>query len=113
LKRSVALYLDDILDCISKIEEYSAGHKEESFYADSKAQDAVLRRLEILGEAVKSIPEGFKNAHPAIPWKKIAGLRDVLVHAYFGINLKMVWIVIKTDLPVLKTEISKIRQKIE
>jgi uncharacterized protein with HEPN domain len=76
-------------------------------------QDAVLRRLEVIGEAVKNIPDDFRKRHPTIPWRKIAGLRDVLVHAYFGVNPKRVWIVITTELQELKTEIRKIRSMLK
>lgn len=71
-------------------------------------QDAVLRRLEIIGEAVKNVDEDFRSRYPEIPWKKIAGLRDVLIHEYFGVSLKRVWRVIKIDLVDLKSKISRI-----
>jgi uncharacterized protein with HEPN domain len=75
-------------------------------------QDAVLRRLEIIGEAVKNLDEDFKNRYPEIPWKKIAGLRDVLIHEYFGVSLKRIWRVIKIDLVDLKFKISRIWEEI-
>jgi uncharacterized protein with HEPN domain len=76
-------------------------------------QDAVLRRLEIIGEAVKNLDEDFKNRYPEIPWKKIAGLRDVLIHEYFGVSLKRIWRVIKIDLVDLKFKISRIWEEIK
>jgi uncharacterized protein with HEPN domain len=76
-------------------------------------QDAVLRRLEITAEAVKNVDEDFRSRYPEIQWKKIAGLRDVLIHEYFGVNLKRVWRVIKIDLVDLKSKISRIWEEIK
>jgi len=83
------------MESIEKIEEYTSNVDEEEFYENSFVQDAVLRRLEIIGEAVKNIPEDFRTKYPDIPWRQIAGMRDVLIHAYFGVNLRRVWKVIK------------------
>ena len=74
---------------------------------------AVIRRLEIMGEAAKNIPEDFRNKYCEVPWKQIAGMRDVLIHGYFGVNLERVWIVVERDLPDLKQKISKILEEIE
>jgi len=79
---------------IEKIEEYTTDVNEEEFYKNTFVQDAVLRRLEIIGEAVKNIPDDFRAKYPDIPWRQIAGMRDVLIHAYFGVNLRRVWKVI-------------------
>ncbi len=102
MKRDVRLYLQDILESISAIEEYTLPLTEEKFYGNRQTQDAVIRRLELIGEAAKNIGEETRCKYPDIPWKKIAGMRDVLVHEYFGVNLKRIWEVIKTDLPKLK-----------
>lgn len=83
------------MESIEKIEEYTSNVDEEEFYENSFVQDAVLRRLEIIGEAVKNVPEDFRTKYPDIPWRQIAGMRDVLIHAYFGVNLRRVWKVIK------------------
>ena len=72
----------------------------------------MLRRLEIIGEAVKNIPDDFRAKYPDIPWRQIAGMRDVLIHAYFGVNLRRVWKVIKEDLPEIKLKILKILDEI-
>ncbi len=82
------------------------------FYEDSIVQDAVLRRLEIIGEAVKNVPDDFRAKYPDVPWRQIAGMRDVLIHAYFGVNLRRVWKVVKEDLPGLKLKILKILEEI-
>ncbi len=108
MKRTQELYIGDILESIEKIERYVKGFTEKNFYQDSQLQDAILRRLEIMGEAVKNISQNFRIKYPEIPWKNIAGLRDVLTHEYFGVNLKRVWKIIKEDLPELKEKISKI-----
>lgn len=113
MKRDMRLYLVDIMDSIERIEEYTQAITGEDFFKDVKIQDAVMRRLEIIGEAVKNTPLDFKNKYPAVPWKRIAGLRDILIHEYFGVNLKRVWKIIKEDLPELKKQISEILEKIE
>ena len=74
-------------------------------------QDAVIRRLEIIGEAVKNIPFSFRKEYPKIPWKKISGLRDILIHEYFGVDMRLVWRITKKDMPEFKKRISDILEK--
>jgi uncharacterized protein with HEPN domain len=112
MTRDMRPYIQDILESIEAIEEYVQFTTEEQFYRNRQVQDAVLRRLEIIGEAVKNLDEDFKNRYPEIPWKKIAGLRDVLIHEYFGVSLKRIWRVIKIDLVDLKFKISRIWEEI-
>ncbi len=107
------VFLEDILESIEKIEEYTASIDEENFYENTIIQDAVLRRLEIIGEAVKNIPDDFRGKYPDVPWKQIAGMRDVLIHAYFGVNLKRVWKVIEEDIQDLKLKILEILEELE
>ncbi|MGK7391298.1 MAG: HepT-like ribonuclease domain-containing protein [Candidatus Cyclobacteriaceae bacterium M2_1C_046] len=90
-KRKPDVYLNDILGSIERIEEYLDGINEEEFYQNSEKQDAVLRRLEIIGEAVKRVPDDIRDDYEKVPWRKIAGMRDIIVHEYF-------WSYIKYDL---------------
>ena len=99
------IYLLHVRDAIQHIVSYTAEGKE-SFFSDRKTQDAVVRNLEIVGEAIKRVSVTLKEAHPDITWKPIAGMRDKLIHDYFGVNLQLVWDVVERDLPVLKQKIS-------
>jgi uncharacterized protein with HEPN domain len=110
MTRDVRVYVADILESIGKIEEYTKGASRDDFMANTQTQDAVLRRLEIIGEAAKGIGEDVRSKYPAVPWKEIAGLRDVLIHAYFGVNLERVWKVIEGDLPELKKKVTLIHR---
>ncbi len=98
------VYLRHIEDAISSIQEYVAGGKE-AFLANKMIQDAVIRNLELIGEAVKKISPDTRARAPKIPWKQIFGLRDVLIHDYFGVDLDTVWLVVENRLPVLKRQI--------
>ncbi len=113
MKRDIRVYIEDVLESIERIEEYTSAIKEKDFYNNAQVQDAVLRRLEIIGEAVKHIPSDFRSKYPSIPWKKIAGMRDVLIHGYFGVNLKRVWKAVKKDIPDLKEKITVIKNDLE
>ena len=104
MPRDYKLYLSDILEATGKIGVYTSGQEFESFKSDSKTFDAVLRNLEIIGEAAKYVPEEVRNQNPRIEWKKIAGLRAVLAHAYFGVDHAIIWDIIKNHLPALKIE---------
>lgn len=88
------VYLEDILQAIGKIETYTQNMSWEDFQENEMAIDAVIRNLEVIGEAVKNIPTEIKKNRPEIEWRKIAGLRDILAHEYFGVDLRIVWDVI-------------------
>ena len=112
MKKEIKIFIEDILESIKNIEEYVRGMDKEKFLEDNKTQDAVLRKLEVIGEAVKNIPSEVKEKYPEVSWKRIAGMRDVIIHEYFGVNLERVWKTVKDDLPELKKKILKI-SKIE
>lgn len=92
------VFLQNILECIVKIETYTNSGREE-FMGSDLIQDAVIRNLEIVGEATKRVSQGIKEQHQEIPWRQMAGLRDVLIHDYMGISLKIVWNVVQNELP--------------
>ena len=102
MRRDFRLYLDDILEAITQIRIYMADQSEEAFARDRKTQDAVIRNLEIIGEAAGSIPDQIKKSEPEIDWRKITGLRNILIHEYFGINLPIIWDVVHTKLGPLE-----------
>jgi len=105
--KEVRIYLLHIRDAIEQIFSYTQAGKE-AFFAEPKTRDAVVRNLEIIGEAVKNLPEDFKAKHSDIPWKRMAGMRDKMIHEYFGVNFKLVWESVDRDLPVLKQKIETI-----
>ena len=108
MKRNYTLYLKDILQCINSIEEFVDKMDFEDFITDDKTSSAVIRKFEIIGEAVKKIPDEIKINYPNNPWKEIAGMRDRLIHFYFGVDYKLVWETIKKRLPELKLLVEKI-----
>lgn len=109
MKRDINLFIQDILDNIKDIESFSKGLTKEKFVSNKLRQNAVIRSLEIIGEAAKNIPDSFREKYPKIPWKRIAGFRDILSHSYFGVSMDRVWNIIEKDLQKLKEEIIKIK----
>ncbi|RME05320.1 MAG: DUF86 domain-containing protein [Bacteroidetes bacterium] len=108
--RNDLVYLMDIIECIQKIELYTDKLTESEFFQNTEKQDAVLRRIEIIGEAVKGVSSGIREDHPNIPWRDIAGMRDIIIHNYFGVSVGLVWRVATKDLPELKSEFEKVVQ---
>ncbi len=107
-KRDNRLYLEDILECINKIENYTSNFTYEEFIKDSKTVDATVRNLEIIGEAVSKINESIKKKYSDIPWAEIIGFRNKVIHGYFTIDLEIVWEIVSHDLKELKPKIEYI-----
>ena len=105
-RKSVLPYVKDILDSIEKIENFTTAMSYDQFLKDAKTQDAVIRNLEVIGEAVKNVPEGIKDKFNDIPWKLIAGMRDKLIHEYWGVSFTIVWETIESDFPLFKEKIN-------
>ena len=108
MKDEDKIYLKHVLESISEIENSLKVISKEEFKKNKDKQDATLRRIEVVGEAVKNVSDELKREHSEIEWKKIAGARDVLIHAYFSVDLDLVWKIIEKDLPELKEKIKKI-----
>lgn len=102
MSRDPKLRLEDIVECCERLEQYMAGYDWPAFSKDTKTQDAVARVFEIIGEAVKCLPDTMREREPDIPWRLIAGFRDVLAHSYFNIEAKVVWEAASEKAPVLK-----------
>jgi uncharacterized protein with HEPN domain len=101
MSRDFDVRLDDIRDAINRIRSYTSGLSADQFTADSKTQDAVIRCLEVVGEAVKALPPEIRARRPEVPWNRIAGLRDILAHEYFGVNLTIIWDIVTSKLDEL------------
>jgi uncharacterized protein with HEPN domain len=102
MKRAILDYVNDILDSMIKAQEFVQGMSYEEFLQEVKTQFAVVRAIEIIGEATKNIPTSVRKKYPQIPWREIAGMRDKVVHKYFGLNLKVIWRTVKEDIPSVK-----------
>jgi len=105
-KRRDADLVADINEAIARIERYTAGLTLDAFLADTKTQDATVRNLEIIGEAVKGLSFDLRKKHRDVPWQEIAGMRDRLIHHYAGVNWDIVWDVIQTKLPELRSHLA-------
>ncbi len=113
MKKDVRVYLDDVIQSCVSIETYIKGRNREEFDKDKLLQDAVIRRLSILGEAVKRISPEFRDKYSEIAWKKATGMRDVLIHAYDEVDTKQVWLTITEVLPSFKTQIEELLKQLE
>ena len=101
------LYLESIRECLERIAEYTSGG-EQDFLTSRLIQDGVVRNLEVIGEATKNLSNELREANPSIPWRQIAGMRDVLIHDYLKVNLSRVWLTVSTDLPQLRATVMRL-----
>jgi uncharacterized protein with HEPN domain len=111
-KREVRDYLNDVLESIADIHEFTQGMSYDAFAADKKTVKAVIRCLEVIGEAVKKIPPEIRARHSTLPWTEVAGMRDKLIHEYFGVDLEIVWETVNSDLGLFETAIVKILESL-
>lgn len=107
MPRDPGAFLDDIAEACDLIAAYCDALTFDQFGADRKTVDAVVRNLEVIGEAVKNLPDDVKRRIPGIEWQRIAGLRDILIHHYFGLDLTLIWDVVQTKVPVLRARIGE------
>ncbi len=111
--RNYRLYLQDIIEAMVAVQEFTEGINFETFVADDKTASAVVRKLEIIGEATKNVPETIRQKYPQVPWRNMAGMRDRIIHAYFDINHSVVWDTLKNRIPALQPIIEQILEEIE
>ena len=113
MNKDPIVFLKHIVESIDLIKEYTKQLKFFEFKDSIQLQDSIIRRLEIIGEAIKSLPKTLTGKYTDVPWREIAGLRDVLIHQYFGIDLELTWEVIEKDIPELEIKIKKIIEDLE
>jgi len=113
MKKEFLIFLRHILESIKNIESFSQGLSKNEFAKDRLKQSAIIREIEIIGEAVKNLPIEFTVKYPYVEWSKIAGTRDKIIHHYFGVDLDVIWDIIKYDLPDLKIKIKKISEELK
>jgi uncharacterized protein with HEPN domain len=111
MKRDISIYIKDALENIERIEIFINGMDYDDFANDEKTNYAVIRCIEIIGEAVKHIPHLFREKYPEIPWKDMAGMRDKVIHFYFGVNLESVWLTASKDIPEIKPLLEKVLEE--
>ena len=113
MPRDYGLYLDDILEAIDRIHQYVQGMDENDFRSDRKTQDAVIRNLEIIGEAARNLPDSLRSEDVEIEWRKIVGLRNILAHEYFGVSVPIVWDIVRNKLQPLRSACSRLLTRLE
>lgn len=113
MKKDDSVYLRHIIDSFERIEHYLEGISKEEFFKTGSLQDAVIRQLEIMGEAARNLSDDLRLSNPQVPWRQMVGLRNRVIHAYFEVNLQIIWEIVKGDLPDLKQEIKRILENNE
>lgn len=112
-KRNYLIFIKDIWESIDKIERFVAGMNYDDFVKDDKTMSAVIRKLEIIGEAAKNIPSPVKQRYPQLDWKEMTGMRDKLIHDYFGVDTEILWKVVEEDIPKIKPMIKQMLEELE
>ncbi|MDP2959544.1 MAG: DUF86 domain-containing protein [Longimicrobiales bacterium] len=113
MTRGTRILLGDILEAAELLERYTRDLTFEQFAEDTEKQDAVARRLEVIGEATKALPQDLRERYPAVPWREIAGARDVLIHEYFRIDLELAWQMVQEDVPDLAEQVRTILEDLK
>ena len=113
MNRDISIYVKDILENMERAERFVEGMSYEEFAEDEMANFAVMRCIEIMGEAAKHVPDSVRDKYPGIPWRDIAGMRDKVIHFYFGVNLERVWLVVEEDIPQIKPHITKVLEDLK
>lgn len=111
--RDYIMFLEDIVDCAEKIDEYTKDITEQDFSADEKTKDAVIVRIQIIGEAIRNLPADLKRINNDIDWKKSIKLRNIFIHNYFGINCRRLWKTAKIEIPELKKQVLKLMKELK
>lgn len=113
MNRNVLIYVRDILENMQDAEEFIQGMSYEQFVADKKTANAVLRSIEVIGEATKNVPDNVRAQYPQVPWKEMAGMRDKVIHSYFDVDKEIVWLVVKERIPALRPFVEQILRDLE
>ncbi|MDQ1262885.1 MAG: hypothetical protein QG575_2066 [Euryarchaeota archaeon] len=108
MKKDDSVYLHHIIDAFLQIEGYTDGVSYEEFLSNRLLQDGVIRQLEVMGEAARNLSEGLLNEYPKIPWRQMISLRNRMIHAYFNVNLQIIWEIVQDDVPKIKENITNI-----
>ena len=113
MKKDPIVFIEHILECIELIEEYTRGVTKEEFFKSKQLQDSVIRRIEVIGEATKNISQEIKDKYFQIPWKRISGMRDILIHEYWGIDLNLTWNIATQEMQNFKKSILEIKKDLK